>query len=369
MANAMGWQRVGPDAPELPPVVLRSAGAEGHLPGRRRPLAAPVRPDRPRLHPGQRSRRRRAGRRGAAGRPPVGGAGDYEAIVRCQAARPRRDGAGDRQPRRWTSGSRRFWAADTRRPADPVARGGPARRAARATRASSSSSTTRSTAGSARSATSTRSTGSPTRRSAPARRTVGDADGRARRRGRAASPSPPASRSPLPAAPLAGVARARLRAGDRRPVRHPDPRRPRRHGDQGDDRSTSTSPTPSTSARATASWRWPSTSSTRGGCEVAHRLIATRRRRAPQHAHGRRRAPADRVRAGPGDQPAHRLLPHPRVRAQRAAHRAARATTRWARPSPARAYEAGGTHHGTPPIWQMLGVRRHRATASSRRTR
>ena len=74
-----------PDSPQLPPVVLRSAGAEGHLPGRRRPLAAPVGPDRARLPAGERSRCRHAGRRASPAGPPA--AGDYEALVRAQAPR------------------------------------------------------------------------------------------------------------------------------------------------------------------------------------------------------------------------------------------------------------------------------------------
>ena len=79
--NAMGWQRVATDAPELPPVVLRPAGAEGDLPGRRRRVAAPVGAVRARVPAGQRGRRRSGDR---ADRSVVAG-GDYETSVRAQA--------------------------------------------------------------------------------------------------------------------------------------------------------------------------------------------------------------------------------------------------------------------------------------------
>ena len=158
MANAMGWQRVGADAPELPPVVLRPPGAEGDLPGRRRDVAPPVRADRSRLHPRQRRRRRRLAvgghrrraahrrwRRRLRGERPVPGVG------------PRRDGQGRSRRGRSGSGSGR-----SGRRAGRHSRSCPRRRACSTSRwsakASSSSSTTPSAVGSARSGTPTRST-------------------------------------------------------------------------------------------------------------------------------------------------------------------------------------------------------------------
>ena len=131
--NAMGWQRVATDAPELPPVVLRPAGAEGHLPGRRRRVAAPVGAVRARVPAGQRGRCRPGGRR----RKVVVGGGDYETQRAGPGRGVRRDGA-----RRSPPGPRDEWvrlaAAGEDRRCSRSCRPeeAPARRAAGAPRAS-----------------------------------------------------------------------------------------------------------------------------------------------------------------------------------------------------------------------------------------
>ena len=227
--NAMGWQRVATDAPELPAVVLRPAGAEGHLPGRRRAVAAPVGAVRPRRSCGPTppaSTRRRADRRSM---PRCG-------RLRDERARPgrgvRRDRRGDRHPAVRRVGAPRRRGGD-RAAADPVAGGGAARRAARARGRDRRARRPRARPDPPGRPRRTASTASPTRRSGRAPTTA--VDDRRRRPAGVVAGATERRPAPPPDAPLDRRRRPRLRAGHRRPVRRADARRPRRHGDQGDD--------------------------------------------------------------------------------------------------------------------------------------
>ena len=217
--NAMGWQRVAADAPELPPVVLRPAGAEGHLPRRRRRVAAPVGAVRAHVPAGQRGGRRPGD---GAARSVVAG-GDYETSVRAQAeAFVETAAAIATRPRdEWVRARRR---GEDRPAADPVAGGGAARRAAGRR-------------------------GGDRRARRPRARADPPGRPRLRVRRRRSPPIRPRPSAPTDAADVAaGVvaadrrrahrhragraagrrARARLRPGHRRTVRSADPRRPRR---------------------------------------------------------------------------------------------------------------------------------------------
>ena len=217
--NAMGWQRVATDAPELPPVVLRPAGAEGHLPGRRRRWLHQWAPFEHAVPAGQR-RRRRPGAGAAGGRSP--------AVTTRPASgpRPRRS---SRPPRRWPPGRATSGCASAPRRRiglqpilspeealldEPLAaegvivelddpEHGPIRQVGHVYAFDG--------------------VASPPIRPRPAAPTdVADVAAGVAARDR------PVTGGTAPAAPLAGVARARLRPGHRRSVRPPDPRRPRR---------------------------------------------------------------------------------------------------------------------------------------------
>ena len=145
--------------------------------------------------------------------------------------------------------------------------------------------------------------------------------------------------------------RARLRAGHRRTVRCPDPRRPRRRGDQGDDAGVRPHGRDlrRVEPRQGGTRRRPQAPP---GQEIARRLIE----RADVVHHNMRTGVAERL--GIGWEQARAINPrlvycHTRGFERDGPRTPLPGNDQMGHALAGTAYEAGGTHHGTPPIWQM----------------